>query len=311
MRRGASRAALALSALLVTEGASAYCRTTTCNPNDPKEDCRFGDDGCLVTGEPLFWRSSCVTVGVHELGSAKNRLSFDDVAAAVEQAFGSWLQADCAGAGRPGIDVQLLGPVECGVSEYNSKQANANIVLFREDDWPYVGAEHAIALTTSRFDKRTGELWDVDIELNGVGGDISVGDPVRGSDLLSVLTHEAGHFLGLSHSLDPEATMKALYDPVTDGVSFRSLAPDDIDGICAVYPPDRAPATTSCENRHGFSEQCAADQPPPEAEPQGCSVGRAGAATPGSRSGPSALPGAAALAAAAFAAWLARRRRVV
>jgi hypothetical protein len=85
------------------------------------------------------------------------------------------------------------------------------------------------------------------------------------------LTHEAGHFLGLSHSPDPTATMKAVYSAASDGTSFRTLEPDDVAGICDVYPPERRPVTTSCENRHGFSEQCGADQPPPS-ESEGCSL---------------------------------------
>jgi hypothetical protein len=278
----------------------------------------------------LSWRSSCVTVGVQQMGSPRNGLTFDDVAPLVEQAFGAWLQADC-GDGHPSIDVQMLGPIECGVSEYNSKVGNANIVLFREDEWPYVGAANAIGLTTTRFDKDTGALWDADIELNGVGANLSIGDPIVGDDLLSVLTHEAGHFLGLSHSPDPTATMKALYDPSIDGASFRTLAEDDVAGICAVYPTDRVPATRSCENRHGFSTQCGADQPPPDEESKGCSlssraVGARAAVAGGrgdhetTRSGGSrgasetaALETGPALAllAAVVSARLARRRRIV
>ena len=37
---------------------------------------------------------------------------------------------------------------------------------------------------------------------------------------------------------------------------------DDVAGICAIYPPGRDLSTMSCEPRHGFSELCAADQPP-------------------------------------------------
>lgn len=268
--KGRLQLALLAAMLLVPAHALAFCRTTTCDPNKPADNCQFDDDSCLITGKPLAWRSSCVTFGVHEVGSPNHGLNFDDIASVLEQAFGAWMQADCGGA-TPSIEVNLIGPVECGLSEYNQKAANANIVLFREDEWPHFGAENAIGLTTTRFDRETGDLWDADIELNGVAGTLSIGDPVRGDDLLSVLTHEAGHFLGLGHSPDPTATMKAVYSAASDGTTFRTLEPDDVAGICEVYPPERRPATTSCENRHGFSEQCGADQRP-RSESEGCSL---------------------------------------
>jgi len=291
---------------LAAPSALAFCRTTTCDPNDPKEHCQLDASACVLTGKPLGWRSSCVTVGVQQMGSPVHGFSYDDVAGVVVQAFGTWMQANC-GAGTPSIDVEMLGPIECGVSEYNSKVGNANIVLFRENDWPYVGAANAIGLTTTRFDTETGDLWDADIELNGMGANLSIGDPITGDDLLSVLTHEAGHFLGLSHSPDPTATMKAVYDPGRDGADFRSLAEDDVAGICAIYPPDRQAQTSSCVNRHGFSSQCGADQSPPD-ESKGCSLNtRTGVAASQTKSA-SLL---ALLVIGACGARLARRRRIV
>lgn len=296
--------AVVLSIALAAPPAFGFCRTTTCDPADPKQHCKVDAMQCVTSGVPLSWRSSCVTVGVQGSGSPRNGLSYDEVAVVVERAFGTWMKAGC-GSGAPSIDVKLIGPVECGVSEYNSKAGNANIVLFREDDWPYVGAANAVGLTTTRFDNMTGELWDADIELNGVEGDLSVGDPIRGVDLLSVLTHEAGHFLGLSHSPDQTATMRAVYLPQQDGTSFRTLASDDVAGICAIYPPDRKPATTSCENRHGFSSECGADQPASANESKGCSL----AVSHGTES--RGATGVLALLALAWTTRLARRRRIV
>jgi Matrixin len=299
--------ALGFVAFLLAGGqASAFCRTTTCDPNDPEANCQIDENRCVVSGIPLSWASSCVTVGVHEAGSPGSGLGFEEVAEVVDQAFGAWRDADCDGS-KPSVEVKLLGAVECGVSEYNSRAGNANIVLFREDEWPYAGAANAIGLTTTRFDTKTGELWDADIELNGLGSNLTIGDPIRGDDLLSVLTHEAGHFLGLSHSLDRTATMKSIYDPGQDGDSFRSLAPDDVAGICAIYPPDREPSTDSCDNRHGFSPQCRADQPDAD-ESKGCSLNTRGGGIGSAPASSAALLGFVTLVASLR---LARRRRIV
>jgi hypothetical protein len=78
--------------------------------------------------------------------------------------------------------------------------------------------------------------------------------------------------------------MRPVYDPTRDGSSFRSLDDDDVAGICAVYPPERVPGTTSCENRHGFSAQCGDDQPAKN-ESKGCSVGSPSATIPGATPG--------------------------
>lgn len=294
-----------LGTLLSAHSAFAFCRTTTCDPNDPSEHCQKDSDNCVVTGDPLSWRSSCVTVGVQRDGSAVNGLTFDDLAPVVEQAFGAWMNVDCGGNKHPSIDVQMLGPIECNTSEYNGKVGNANIVLFVQDEWTHIGAGNALGITTTRFDTETGALWDADMELNGTQ-ELTVGDPIQGADLLSIITHEAGHFLGLSHSPVGEATMRTFYNPGVDGDQLRSLEDDDIAGICEIYPPGRKAATTSCENRHGFSEQCGADQPLPN-ESKGCGC-RLNARSAGTEDAPAALIF---VLGAIASRRVARRRRIV
>src|SRR5262249_12428180 len=79
---------------------------------------------------------------------------------------------------------------------------------------------------------------DADMEINTADHDFSAGDPVDPEkfDLLSVVTHEAGHFLGLAHSSNSNATMYAREPP--GQTSMRKLTQDDIDAICEVYRPD-------------------------------------------------------------------------
>ncbi|KAL4633763.1 hypothetical protein ACB092_04G145600, partial [Castanea dentata] len=51
-------------------------------------------------------------------------------------------------------------------------------------------------------------------------------------DLVSVLTHEIGHILGLQHSTNVDAIM---YPFMNRGMTKRELTDDDIDGIAALY----------------------------------------------------------------------------
>jgi hypothetical protein len=99
----------------------------------------------------------------------------------------------------------------------------------------------------------------------GDAAKIGVGDGQVLFDLDSIITHEVGHFLGLSHSIVSGSTMYREYRE--KDTSLRDLHSDDRQGICALYPPDRDVQGSSCAPRHGFSTRCA---PTPDG---GCSVG--------------------------------------
>jgi hypothetical protein len=140
--------------------------------------------------------------------------------------------------------------------EYTKNSVNVNVILFHDDEWPHPQSEDAVGLTSTTYDDRTGEIFDADIEINSTL-DLSTADAVATDkyDLLSVLTHEVGHFFGLAHSLDSSATMRARYD-VGSG-DFRTLSDDDIQGICAIYPPDRPVDSCDFSPRGGFASECA------------------------------------------------------
>jgi MYXO-CTERM domain-containing protein len=55
---------------------------------------------------------------------------------------------------------------------------------------------------------------------------------------VSIITHEPGHQLGLNHSPQQAATMFAAY---VGGNAPASLAADDIEGVCTLYPSGAAP----------------------------------------------------------------------
>lgn len=280
------RSATLLAALALTLGfgrsASAFCRSTACD--ETKQSCPRDADGCPTAGRPLSWASGCVDIYVQQDGSPSEGLDWETTATSLQRAFDTWLGTDCDGA-PPSLQVNVMGPIECHRAEYNSEGRNANIVMFREQDWPYPGSLDALALTRPMFALNgPGDIYDADIEINAYGYDFdATGAGAGKADLDSVLTHEVGHWLGLDHSLERDATM---FTPFPGGTSFRTLASDDQRGICSIYPPGRRPTTTSCEPRHGFSERCLADQSPEELpmggsdQEGGCSFGARRAAAP-------------------------------
>jgi hypothetical protein len=271
---GLSLAAGLLMVLAASE-ARAFCRAHTCNRSVPAERCQIDGRKCVVSGNALQWPRNCLQVGVNEAGSIRHGISFEQVKASAEAAFATWTSAECPG-GKPSLRVEVVEPIACDQSEYNSGKGNINLVVFRDDAWPYVGGADALGTTFVRFNADTGEIWDADIEVNGTLGTIGV-DGTTGIDLQSLLTHEAGHVLGLDHSNVDGATMVAGYE-ATD-MSLRTLEPDDVEGICAVFPPG-AEVSTNCAPRGGFSGECAGyidPEPAPPSPPDdgGCGVANA------------------------------------
>jgi hypothetical protein len=97
------------------------------------------------------------------------------------------------------------------------------------------------------------------VEINSFGQQISTSDQNVTADLESIVTHEAGHFLGLAHSQVPAATMYAAYSP--HSINIRSLDADDEDAVCSLFPPKGTPSCPAPEPRYGFSRFCGGINP--------------------------------------------------
>ncbi|WP_437747669.1 matrixin family metalloprotease [Sorangium sp. So ce302] len=296
----AACSALVAAALAYPGDALAFCRTSVCPPE--KTASGEAETAAVCTppqgndcGTPLAWPSPCVSYSLQEDASAQ--VSLQEAEAIFEQAFAAWTEADCGDGQTPRMEVTYLGPVACDAHEYNKRKANANIVMFRDDGWPYVDSGNTLALTTVTYHLKTGEIYDADMEVNSFDVALSQGDDNGSFDLLSIATHEAGHFLGLSHSSEPSATMVAGYRP-----GLRDLSQDDRDGICAVYPPGEPIEGCNPTPRHGFSALCAADQPEVK-ESDGC------AAAPRGNAGQRGHGGGLVLAALALVGVAVRARR--
>ncbi|WP_232379708.1 matrixin family metalloprotease [Polyangium fumosum] len=284
---------LVAATLLLAPTASAYCRTTSCKGIGTGARCTpVRPTDC---GVELFWKSPCVGFSMQK--DASVQIDLDDATQIFVDSFKKWTDADCGDGKHPRIKVVNLGPVECKAHEYNKKAGNANVILFHDDVWPHAGAGSTLALTTVTYNVDTGEIYDADMELNGANVEFTTGIDNVLYDLPSIATHETGHFLGLSHSADGTATMFADYMP--GSTELGSLENDDIEGICAAYPPgDPIPASCDPTPRRGFESQCN----PPEITPEDGSCCTTAPGAPRSAGG-------SALAALALALGLAAKRR--
>jgi hypothetical protein len=258
-----SRALAFAIVFLAPAVASAFCRTTTVSI---APDFSPSIDMCWTQGKPLYWKNACTGYSVNQ--TASRQVSFNDANEQMARAFSRWTGKSCAAnpeGSRVSIDVRDLGPVACAQVQYNKTDGNANIIMFRDDAWPHNDPNNTLALTTVTYNPDTGEIYDADMEINTFGAKVTLTDPVPadGYDFASIVTHESGHFLGLAHSGDEHATMFAQYQP--GSTTKRELAPDDVLGICAAYPPDGTRVTAAgplpadpCDPtpRRGLKSEC-------------------------------------------------------
>jgi Matrixin len=298
-------ATVALGACLVTyaKDSLAFCRSMT--EKDKLGESKnnglpfLGRDGepayCPGKGVPLFWRSRCIGYSLNR--AAAKTVSLATASRIVSDAFSQWTRAACltddAANSRVSIDARDLGPVDCNVKGYNLTGPNQSVIMFRDDKWvqpddsnPKLEGSNTIALTSVYYDKRTGEIFDADMEINSIDHTFTTDSTFQNGtkfDLASVVTHEVGHFLGLNHSPEQSSTMYYNYDTLETKKQF--LKNDDVQGICSIYRPDGTRATGvegktplvagPCDPtpKRGLSSTCPVDS---------CSVHGANVATAGS-----------------------------
>jgi hypothetical protein len=166
---------------------------------------------------------------------------------------------------------------------------NENLLVFRKD-WPHQNLGYVLAYTTTTYNALTGEILDADIEFNAedsvfgildtsasCASDLDCGPSLRCctdrvcepmgfcfsanvKDLLNTTVHEVGHFVGLAHSGDEDATM---YSTAVPGETIkRTLACDDADALVFKYPAgeeNRYCAGADCEPSCAAPEQVDVD----------------------------------------------------
>jgi hypothetical protein len=264
-----ARVAAALAVVAIVQPASAYVHETT-TPGHPD------------TGFWLWWGSRSVTYQINAGSAAYTPCgSVAAAEAAAEAGLAAWGAATSDGTSAC-TDFTFVGGEP--TTQIALGKDNTNLVVFREkrcsdivgtdpctqtpgacaskfNCWEY--GISTIGFTTTTFDVNTGEILDADVELFGWDGKFpklghhftcaNPGDPPCSSpgdtgcnevDVTSVVTHEAGHMLGLDHvcsSAFPAPfnacpAPRPIMAPQVGQVTQRGLAADDVDGVCEIYP---------------------------------------------------------------------------
>jgi hypothetical protein len=209
--------------------------------------------GCTLAGKPLAWRAACLSFTVARAGSPRLGIAPELLELLVDQAFARWSAAGCA-AGMPSIAVTATPELSsCASPDYDPDGPNANVWMLHDTGWPH--DREVLGVTVVTFNAETGELLDADVEINSEAAALTVGDEDVGFDLASIVTHEAGHFLGLSHTRADGATMTHVTRLGT--THKRTLSEDDTAGVCAAYPPKRGTSGCDPKPRRGFTATCA------------------------------------------------------
>jgi MYXO-CTERM domain-containing protein len=276
---------LMLVAALTADHASAFCRMTTDGGT------QVGDVPCVEDGEFLEWPVACLSYAIDERGSSW--MSFSDVQTAIDTSFATWENQIC----RDGELVDLVftrwDSSTCQRAEFRNPGGNVNTIAFLDPWENQCGIEfsrNAFAVTIVWHNTTTGEIFDADMMINEALGPYArcpdsgcePGTPGNPGpvDLQSIVTHEAGHFIGIGHSNVDGATM--LPSSARTEVSKRTLAQDDIDAVCEIYPPGNLDASCNPNVVGGLDLNCEDDGPPNCTDPTpipssgGCSTAKVG-----------------------------------
>jgi MYXO-CTERM domain-containing protein len=234
------------SAALVAGNADAFCRTTTTRPPagyDPAVS------GCWTQGKPIAWLWD-ERISYELAAGASRQVDLADATRAADRAFAQWNQVECVG-GPPNVTAFDDGPVAASGVAIDCRSipcdptlpGDYHLIVFRDDRWDEEDPVNTLALTTITYAAESGVLFNAEIEINSHDHRLATREPIpRGAFWLeAILTHEAGHFLGLAHATDRRSIMYAYY---TSGST--ELTPDDVAGICATYPPQPRASHGSC-----------------------------------------------------------------
>ena len=228
------------------------------------------------SGQGFYWPQTCIPLSAYPYSmtdaSGGMEMTPDEILHAATAAAAAWSSARPS-ATDPVCTYLRINVTESDAQPRVAGLDYTNILIFRTTSWCAPSdapgtcsyAPEALAITSVFVNKVNGRIIDGDIEVNSknfVWTDLDLDPKGTGKqDLQNALTHEMGHLIGLDHTCFPPGTpgtppLDDMGNPVPSCDSAptsvqqttmfasaipgdtekRTLAPDDIRAVCAIYP---------------------------------------------------------------------------
>lgn len=184
--------------------------------------------------ESTNWNPSSLPISYYvNQGTIPASLGTTAGVGAVEGGFATWASPSCT----------RWSTTDAGNTTTVANTGDRRNVIMWVNAWPAeLGSVSSVIGVTTPVWSSGGYFIDADIQFNNQGFRWNTTGTGGGNyvDAQSIATHEEGHFLGLDHSPTTSAIMYASYS----GGLKRTLATDDQNGVCAIYPSGVAPTDT-------------------------------------------------------------------
>jgi hypothetical protein len=222
------------------------------------------DSDGAETQAALSWYTRDLTFALHADGTAQ--IDGTREFSILEAAFQTWVGITDCSVDSNATDIgftrapDLVDRDLVGYDFFNPDD-NENLLIFRDSGWLH--ASSVIALTTTTYGTRSGEIIDADIEFNSESFTFrdlpdccpdcngrprdDPDEQCQYMDLSNTAVHEIGHVLGLAHpddwsEIDPSCSSAATMCSTADlgAVDKRTLSCDDRNAIVFKYPAGEA-----------------------------------------------------------------------